>query len=70
MAPVNAVSHAHELKAKVVGGQLTVGWWETLWRCPSLGVLEMVGGGEAVAEPRDRVAMASAGCLPWAALCA
>lgn len=68
--PVNAaVSHPHEVKAKVVGGQLAMGWWETLWRCPGLGVLEVMSGGEAVAEPQDRVAVASIGCLSWAVLC-
>lgn len=64
-----AASRAHGGKAKVVGGQLTAGWWETLWRCPELGVLEMVAGGKAMAQLQDRVAVASIGCLPWAVPC-
>lgn len=63
MGPVNAaVSRAHEVKAKVGDGTRS-GLVETLWRCPRLGVLEVVGCGEAMAQLQDRVAVASVGCL-------
>lgn len=56
-----AVSQAHEVKAKVVGGQPTVGGLT----CDAQGwaVLEMVGGGEVMAQLEDRVAVVSIVCL-------